>query len=162
MTVPIRWQWTRFEGLELQWLYDVLQLRQRVFVLEQGPYLDADGLDQHSWHLLGRLDAPTGDLPAGELVLYLRVVDPGHKYDEPSLGRVVSHAGVRGQGLGRVLVGEGVRRCEAAFPAQGQRISAQAHLAGFYGAFGYQPASDPYLEDDIPHLEMWRPPMENR
>jgi ElaA protein len=47
-----------------------------VFILEQGPYLDPDGLDQRSWHLLGRLGRDWNGLPAGELVLYLRAVDP--------------------------------------------------------------------------------------
>jgi ElaA protein len=159
MTPELRWTWARFEGLSLHDLYDALQLRARVFILEQGPYLDPDGKDQQSWHLLGRLAAPHGDLPAGELVLYLRLVDPGVKYDEPSLGRVVNHAALRGHGLGRRLVGEGVQRCGAAFPGQGIRISAQAHLAAFYTEFGFEPVGEPYGEDNIPHIEMLRPPM---
>ncbi|HEV8688752.1 MAG TPA: GNAT family N-acetyltransferase [Ideonella sp.] len=150
MTTPIRWQWTRFEGLTLQGLYEVLALRQRVFVLEQGPYLDADGLDQHSWHLLGRDES-------GELLLYLRVVDPGLKFDEPSIGRVVVDKKLRGTGLGRVMVAEALERCAEAYPGQANHISAQAHLAKFYGEFGFEPAGEPYLEDDIPHLEMRRP-----
>ena len=153
----IDWQWCRFDGLGLQGLYDALQLRARVFILEQGPYLDPDGLDQRSFHLLGRLKAPHGGLPAGELVLYLRVVDPGLKYTEPSIGRVVGHAALRGLGLGRTLVGEGVARCVAAHPGQAIRISAQAHLAGFYGSFGFATVGEPYAEDNIPHVEMLRP-----
>lgn len=153
----IVWQWGRFEDLGLQDLYDLLQLRARVFILEQGPYLDPDGLDQHSGHLLGRLGSDWNGQPAGELVLYLRVVDPGFKYDEPSLGRVVNHPAVRGLGLGRVLVGEGVQRAAQAWPGRANRISAQAHLGAFYGSFGYQPVGEPYLEDNIPHQEMLRP-----
>lgn len=147
----IRWQWSRFEGLSLQALYELLALRQKVFVLEQGPYLDADGLDQQSWHLLGRDKR-------GELLLYLRVVDPGLKFDEPSIGRVVIDKSLRGTGLGRVLMAEALRRCDEAWPGRGNRISAQAHLGKFYGEFGYQPVGEPYLEDTIPHLEMWRAP----
>lgn len=153
----IAWQAARFEGLSLQALYDALQLRARVFILEQGPYLDPDGLDQHSLHLLGRLAEPWAGLPAGELVLYLRVVDPGLKYAEPSVGRVVSHAALRGTGLGRALVAEGLRCADLAWPEQANRISAQAHLQGFYGAFGYAPVGEPYAEDNIPHIEMLRP-----
>lgn len=148
---PIHWQWTRFEGLTLQALYDVLALRQKVFVLEQGPYLDADGLDQHSWHLLGRDDS-------GELLLYLRVVDPGLKYDDPSIGRVVIDKSLRGTGLGRVMMAEAMRRCSDAWPGRGNRISAQAHLGRFYGEFGFVPVGEAYLEDNIPHQEMWRQP----
>jgi ElaA protein len=145
------WQWSRFEGLSLQALYDVLQLRQKVFVLEQGPYLDADGLDQHSWHLLGRDEHDA-------LLLYLRVVDPGLKFDEPSVGRVVIDKSLRGTGLGRVMMREALARCDEAWPGRANRISAQAHLATFYGEFGYAPVGEPYLEDTIPHLEMLRQP----
>lgn len=147
----LTWQWARFEGLTLQGLYDLLQLRQKVFVLEQGPYLDADGIDPHCWHLLGR-DA------GGALRAYLRVVDPGVKYAEPSIGRVVVDSVCRGTGLGRVLLAEALARCDAAWPGHANRISAQAHLGDFYAACGYQPVGEPYLEDNIPHREMWRPP----
>lgn len=154
---PIAWTAARFEGLSTDDLYDALQLRARVFILEQGPYLDPDGLDRHSLHLLGRLAAPWGELPTGEAVLYLRVVDPGLKYDEPSIGRVVVHAALRGTGLGRTLVAEGLRHTDAAWPGQANRISAQAHLQRFYAEFGYAPVGEPYGEDNIPHIQMLRP-----
>ncbi len=143
----MNWLWLRFADLGVDNLYDALALRCRVFILEQGPYLDPDGLDRVSWHLLGR-DA------AGTLQAYLRVVDPGFKYAEPSIGRVITAPEVRGTGVGRALVAEGVRRCEAAFPGQGIRISAQAHLEQLYGSFGFVRVDEPYLEDNIPHLEM--------
>lgn len=145
----LQWQWLRFEELGVHRLYAALALRSRVFVLEQGPYLDADGLDQGSWHLLG-YDA------AGELVAYLRAVDPGLKYEEPSIGRVVIAPEVRGTGLGRTLFDEGVRRCDAAWPGRTIRISAQAHLERFYNAFGFERDGANYLEDEIPHVQMVR------
>jgi ElaA protein len=153
----IRWSWSRFDDLSPHDLYDALQLRARVFILEQGPFLDPDGVDQQSWHLLGRLGQAGGELPAGALALYLRVVNPGIKYPEPSIGRVVTHLALRGQGLGGVLVGEGLERCVNQFPGRGIRISAQAHLAGFYGGFGFEPCGEPYGEDNIPHQQMFRP-----
>ena len=85
---------------------------------------------------------------------YLRIVDPGVKYTEPSMGRVITSPEVRGTGLGRQLVAEGVARCQAQWPGQGMRISAQAHLERFYGEWGFERVGEPYLEDDIPHLEM--------
>jgi len=151
MAAVVTWQWTRFEGLSLQALYELLALRQKVFVLEQGPYLDADGLDQYSWHLLGRDGS-------GELLLYLRIVDPGFKYDEPSIGRVVIDKRLRGTGLGRVMMAEALRRCDEAWPGRANRISAQAHLGRFYGEFGFVPVGEAYLEDNIPHQEMLRQP----
>jgi ElaA protein len=145
----MHWTWARFAGLTLDDLYDALALRCRVFVLEQGPYLDPDGLDRAAWHLLGRDDA-------GVLQCYLRVLDPGAKYAEPAIGRVVTSPEIRGGGSGRALVAEGVARCAAAHPGLRIRISAQAHLARFYGGFGFVVQGEPYLEDGIPHVEMLR------
>jgi ElaA protein len=147
----MHWTWTRFEQLGVQGLYDILALRCRVFILEQGPYLDPDGLDAHSWHLQGRDEA-------GVLLAYLRTVDPGIKYAEPSIGRVIAAPEVRGTGLGRRLMHEGLARCAAQWPGQGVRISAQARLRRFYIELGFEPVGDEYIEDTIPHLQMlWRP-----
>ena len=148
--LPLRWAWQRFADLGVDGLYDALALRAEVFILEQGPFLDPDGVDRHSWHLLGR-DA------TGALRAYLRMVDPGHKYAEPSMGRVVLHKPLRGSGLAHTLVAEGLRRADAEWPGQANRISAQAHLQNFYARHGYQAEGEPYSEDDIPHIQMWRP-----
>ncbi|MFN0183439.1 MAG: GNAT family N-acetyltransferase [Aquabacterium sp.] len=145
------WDWQRFDGLGADGVYDMLALRAEVFILEQGPFLDPDGVDRQAWHLLGRADD-------GALVSYLRVVDPGIKYAEPSIGRVVLKRAMRGTGAGHALVAEGVARCLRTWPGRGIRISAQAHLGTFYGRHGFVPVGEPYLEDDIPHLEMWRKP----
>ena len=145
----MNWTWHRFEMLGVGNLYDALQLRCRVFVLEQGPYLDPDGLDRVSWHLLGRDDV-------GALHAYLRIVDPGHKYAEPSIGRVITSAEMRGTGLGRVLMAEGIAGCGRCWPAQGIRISAQAHLEKFYTGLGFARVGELYGEDGIPHIQMVR------
>ena len=147
----MNWTWQRFADLGVDNLYDALALRCRVFILEQGPYQDPDGLDRQSWHLLGRDDG-------GTLQAYLRVVDPGLKYPEPSIGRVITSPEARGTGLGRRLFAEGVARCQAAWPGQGIRISAQAHLEPLYGSFGFVRVGEPYGEDNIPHLEMEKSP----
>lgn len=145
----MHWHWARFEELGVDALYDALALRCRVFILEQGAFLDPDGLDRQAFHLLGR-DA------GGMLQAYLRVVDPGAKYPEPSIGRVITAPEVRGQGLGRVLMREGLARCGRAWPLQGIRISAQARLQPFYGSLGFETVGDPYGEDGIPHVQMLR------
>jgi ElaA protein len=147
----LNWTCTRFQELGVDNLYDALALRCRVFVLEQGPYLDPDGIDRQSWHLLGRDEA-------GTLQAYLRIVDPGVKFAEPSIGRVITSPETRGTGLGRRLFAEGVARCLALWPEQGIRISAQSHLERFYGGWGFKRVGSEYLEDNIPHLEMLRRP----
>jgi ElaA protein len=145
----VNWQWSRFEALGVHALYDTLALRCQVFIVEQGPYLDPDGLDRHAWHLLGRDDA-------GALVAFLRAVDPGFKYEEPSIGRVAVAAQARGRGLGRALMEEGIVRCSTAWPGRDIRISAQARLQVFYRSLGFELMGGEYLEDGIPHLEMLR------
>jgi ElaA protein len=145
----MNWRWARFADLGVDALYDALQLRCRVFVLEQGPYLDPDGVDRQSWHLLGR----DGD---GVLAAYLRVVDPGLKFAEPSIGRVITAPEVRGRGAGRALMAEGLDGCARFWPGRAIRISAQARLERFYREFGFVRVGDDYLEDGIPHLEMLR------
>jgi ElaA protein len=145
----VNWRWCRFEGLSVHALYEALALRSRVFVLEQGPYQDADGLDQHAWHLMGHNSDE-------DLIAYLRVVDPGRKYDEPSIGRVVVAPEARGRELGRALMREGIARCRLAWPGRGIRISAQARLERFYRSLGFELVGGEYLEDGIPHIEMLR------
>ena len=147
----IHWTWLRFGSLGVDQLYDALALRSAIFSVEQAcAYLDPDGVDRQCWHLLGHDTA-------GALQAYLRGVDPGVKYAEPSIGRVLTSSAARGTGLGRTLVAEGLGRMDAAWPGQALRISAQAHLRHFYGAFGFEAVGEVYMEDNIPHIEMLRP-----
>lgn len=148
----MRFEHTDFAGLSARALYDVMALRQRVFVVEQRcAYLDADGADLRATHLCGYDDA-------GALVAYARLFGPGEKGPgRCSLGRVVTAPEVRGTGLGRALVAESLRRLDAAWgPRACVVISAQAHLQRFYGEFGFEGVGDTYLEDDIPHRKMVR------
>jgi ElaA protein len=147
------WQWARLDDLAPADVYALMALRQQVFVVEQGcAFLDADGLDTRAWHLLGWL--ALGATPV--LVAYLRVVDPSAKYDEPSLGRIVTAPSMRRVGLGRRLVTEGIARASAQYAGKPIRIGAQRYLEAFYSQFGFRTVSPPYDEDGIPHVEMLR------
>jgi ElaA protein len=151
--VVLRWHDRAFGELSVAELYAIIELRERVFVVEQTcAYLDADGLDPGSRHLWAEAPHPDDGGPAGGVLAYLRIVPAGAKYAEVSLGRIVTAPEARGTGLGRTLVGRGL----AAVGAVPVRISAQAHLERFYADFGFRRASEPYLEDGIPHLEMLR------
>ena len=150
----IEWQWSGFADLTALALYEMLALRQQVFVLEQTClYPDIDGLDPGAHHLLGwaTLDGRR------ELAASLRCLAPGAKYTEMSLGRVVTSPAARGTGLGRELVAEGIACAERLHPGHAIRIGAQAHLEGFYAGFGFVTVSAPYDEDGIMHLDMLRP-----
>jgi ElaA protein len=147
------WRWCRFEALDVFELDAIYRARQQVFAIEQQcVYLDADGFDAHSCHLA----AWSSDraLP----LAYARVVQPGHKYAEPSIGRVVTTGAARGTGLGRELVRRAIAHCTQVYPGQGIRISAQTRLERFYAEAGFAPAGAPYLEDGILHTEMLRAP----
>jgi ElaA protein len=109
-------------------------------------FQDVDGADPHCWHLLGRR--------GGDLVAYCRLVPPGVKYAEPSIGRVVTGAEARRAGLGRELMGEALARAAGLWPGTVVRIGAQRYLEKFYGGFGFVKDSEPYDEDGIMHIEM--------
>ena len=150
----IEWQWSSFAGLAVAELYEMLALRQQVFVLEQTClYPDIDGLDPDAHHLLGwrTVDGKR------ELAATLRCLAPGAKYDEMSLGRVVTSPSARGTGLGRELVAQGIACAERLHPGHAIRIGAQAHLETFYAGFGFRTVSAPYDEDGILHIDMLRP-----
>lgn len=150
--MALGWQLLHFDALGVDGLYDVLELRCKVFILEQGAFLDTDRVDQQALHLLGR-DA------SGRLQAYARLVRPGVKYAEPSLGRVITSAEARGSGFGKALVAQALRHHQAVWPGQGNRISAQARLEAFYAGFGWQRSAPDHIEDGIPHTEMlWSPP----
>jgi ElaA protein len=140
-------RWCRLEDLTGPEVHTLLAARETVFIVEQNcPYQEADQLDKNSWHLIGYNDF--------DISCYLRVVDPGYKYSEPSVGRVLTSKNFRGTGLGKKLTEVGIARTQSTFPGLGIRISAQAYLKDFYESFGFQVVSDEYMEDDIPHIEM--------
>jgi ElaA protein len=69
---------------------------------------------------------------------------------------VVTPLAFRLKGYGKVLMAEAVRRHEKLYPGRANRIGAQQRLEKFYEGFGFKTASDMYIEDGIPHVEMLR------
>jgi ElaA protein len=143
--VDLTWHDRAFEELTIDELYAIIALREQVFVVEQRcAYLDADGVDPRCRHLWAH--------DGGEIVAYLRLVPPGVRYDETSIGRVIVAQRMRGTGLGRELM----RRGLATAGAVPVRLGAQAHLEKFYTDLGFRRVSDVYDEDGIPHIQMLR------
>lgn len=144
------WRCLRLHELPPRDLQRIHIARQQVFVVEQRCiFQDADEVDEVSAHLAA------WD-PDGVLLAYARIVDPGVKYAEPSIGRVLTTAAARGLGLGRLLAWRAVDACTRAFPGRAIRISAQERLQPFYAEVGFAVVGEPYLEDDMPHVEMLR------
>ena len=148
---PVEWRWRRFDDLTVFELQNIYRARQQVFTLEQQCiYLDADGYDEPAFHLAAWAEG------VREPLAYARLVDPGWKYPEASIGRVITAAAQRGTGLGRELLRRMLAHADGVFPAHGLRISAQSRLEGFYAAEGFRIVGERYIEDGIWHTEMVR------
>lgn len=148
------WSIKAFDALTVAELYALLQLRSDVFVVEQNcVFLDLDGSDAQALHLLGQR--------SGQLMASARCFGPGVKYLEASIGRVVTHASIRGSaaagGQGHALMRQAISGLEAKWGGQSIRIGAQMHLENFYARHGFVKTGEPYLEDGIMHIEMLRP-----
>ncbi|MDP9205701.1 MAG: GNAT family N-acetyltransferase [Gemmatimonadota bacterium] len=147
------WQWSPFRELRPEDLYAIVRLREEVFIVEQQcAYHDADGRDPQAWHLLGWSDREAGR----SLVAYARIFEPGIRYTEGSIGRVVTAPKVRGTGLGRALMAEALRRLDGLAPGRTVKIAAQRRLEKFYLDLGFKTVSSPYEEDGIIHVDMLR------
>ena len=140
---------TPFHMLTLDELYNIMQLRQEVFIVEQNcPYLDADGKDFLGFHVMGKNDA-------GKLVCYTRLLPAGVSYEGYcSIGRVINASSVRRQGHGKKLMEISIREIRILFPGIPIKIGAQTYLKAFYESLGFVDLHQPYLEDGIPHLKM--------
>jgi ElaA protein len=153
-TATLHWRCARFDELSSHELYAILQARQEVFVVEQQcPYLDADGADARCEHLWAWMGDASND-SATTLAAYARIVPPGVKFAEASFGRVITTQAARGTGAGKELVRRAIERLRELYPNTPLRIAAQRYLENFYGSFGFVPVGEPYLEDDIPHVDM--------
>lgn len=137
----------RFSELSAQQMYDILQLRSEVFVVEQDcVYQDIDGHDDAAYHVLFYDDT--------SLVAYSRILPPGAYFDELSIGRVIVKGTHRSQKLGHELMKVSITFSLHAFPKSIIKISAQQYLIKFYESHGFVITGDGYLEDGIPHIAM--------
>lgn len=154
MTVPVQpnvqFRCAPLSELSTSELLEIVQARVAIFVVEQHcPYQEVDDYDAAAHHLQGRSN--------GQLSAYARIVGPGLKFAEPSIGRVIVLPEFRALQLGRALMQEAIAATERLYPGRAIRLSAQSHLQAFYGSVGFVADSAPYVEDGIPHVDMLRP-----
>jgi ElaA protein len=145
---PRRALWSELTTTEL---YGILKLRTDVFFVEQRvdeselDWRDAEPATVHYW--LER---------DGEVVACLRVLrdDEAEIQDAyRSIGRVVVHAGYRGQGLAQQLMAEAI----AEFGEESMLLHAQTYAMPLYARSGFVAVGEEYEEAGIPHTTMFRP-----
>ena len=137
----------KFDELTIVELYELLELRSEVFVVEQDcVYQDVDGKDQKALHVLGK--------KAGKIVAYTRLFNAGDYFKEASFGRVVVKDNERKYGYGHDIVKASILAIQEHFKETSIVISAQTYLKNFYKSHHFKQEGDEYLEDGIPHIKM--------
>ena len=145
----IQWSCKYFDALTPFELYDIIKLRNEVFVVEQNcVFQDADAKDQKCYHLMGLVE--------NQLAAYARLVPAGVSYEYVSIGRIVTSPAYRAKGVGKGLLVAAIDQCNLLFGEQAIKIGAQLYLKKFYEGFGFRQTSDVYDEDGIPHIMMIR------
>jgi ElaA protein len=138
-----------FKDLSVDELYQILQLREEVFVIEQNCiYNDIDGIDKNCFHLFAV------DQRAIKIIAYARLVPAGIKFEVPSIGRVICHPNYRKLGLGKALMSKAITETKELFKIDIIKISAQTYLFNFYNSLGFKAISEAYDEDGIEHVNM--------
>jgi len=136
----------QFLELNTMQLYEILQLRSEVFVVEQDcVYQDVDGKDNKAIHVLGYIN--------DKLVAYTRIFKPGAYFEESSIGRVVVRSSYRGKSYGQDIMMASIAFAKAE-KYSSIKISAQCYLDKFYNNLGFISTGEKYLEDGIPHQAM--------
>lgn len=136
-----------FEQLTNIELYEILQLRSEVFVVEQDcAYQDLDGKDEKALHIIG--------IKEGKIVAYTRCFKPGDYFKEASIGRVVVKNSQRKYKFGNDIMKASVEAIKNHYKTNLIKISAQCYLDKFYTNLGFKAIGEGYLEDGIPHIAM--------
>jgi len=136
-----------FEELSTLDLYDFLQLRSDVFVVEQEcVFLDLDSKDKDAIHIFGKKN--------NKIIAYTRIFKAGDYYKESSIGRVVVKKEERKYGYGNELLEFSIQIVRERFKTNTIKIGAQKYLKKFYENHGFRQVGEEYLEDGIVHIYM--------
>jgi ElaA protein len=145
--VPLEYSWHRLEDLRPDLLYDLLAMREAIFVVEQNCiYQELDGLDKVAWHLLVRQGV--------DVIACLRVLPPPAGKAGVRIGRVAVARKWRKQGVALAMMKLAIEKAGLDYPANDIRLSAQTYLRGFYRSLGFRVCGKEFLEDGIPHVPM--------
>lgn len=135
----------RFDELSTAELYEILKLRNAVFIVEQNcAYQDIDGLDETAYHMW--LEDENG------IAAYVRLLPPGVRFDDSVIGRVIAVR--RRSGVGSQIVRTAQSAVREVFGTDSVTIEAQVYAQEFYEKLGFVQQSDEFDEDGIPHILM--------
>ncbi len=136
-----------FQEFTTQELYDVLQFRSEVFVVEQDcVYQDIDGKDQNALHIIGYKN--------NKVVAYTRAFKPGDYCEHASICRVVVDVKERKYKYGYDIMNASIEAIQTHYKTKTIKISAQTYLKRFYNNLEFFEVGEEYLEDGIPHIGM--------
>ncbi|MEG0771416.1 MAG: GNAT family N-acetyltransferase [Clostridia bacterium] len=139
----------RFEDLTVDELYDIIKLRLEVFSVEQNcVYNDLDNNDKKAYHIYCTNDA-------GDIIATMRIADPHTRFEEVSVGRIVVKKECRKEGIAGRMINFAILFIKEVYTTKKIMISAQSRLLSFYESLGFVKNSSEYMEDDIPHIEMF-------
>ncbi|MFS8083495.1 MAG: GNAT family N-acetyltransferase [Ginsengibacter sp.] len=146
----VSWQCLHFSRLTTNQVYEILRARNEVFVVEQNcPYQDCDNKDLDAMHITGHLK--------NDLVAYSRLISPGIAFTgAASIGRILTVPNARKKEIGKALMKYSIQRCESLYQNFPIIIAAQLYLEKFYMEFKFRRSGENFLEDNIPHLPMYR------
>lgn len=143
------WILKSFSELTLDELYDIIALRNEVFICEQQCiYQDIDGLDKKTWHLFAKSEN------SQQIIAYTRLLPQDVTFSQASIGRVIVAKDYRGSGLAHELMTKAISMTLELFNTNTIKIMAQEYLVSFYQSHGFVITSESYLEDNIPHIDM--------
>jgi ElaA protein len=146
----VTWQCRDFSQLSADQIYEILRARNEVFIVEQNcPYQDCDNKDLEAMHITGHLK--------NKLVAYSRLISPDVAFPgAASIGRVLTVPNARKKELGKALMRFSIQQCETLYQNFPIIIAAQLYLEKFYMKFEFKRSGENFLEDNIPHLPMYR------
>ncbi|ASK61294.1 GNAT family N-acetyltransferase [Virgibacillus phasianinus] len=146
----MEWHLKEFKDLSNNELYGIMKARVDVFVVEQEcAYEEIDNYDQTAIHYFLTVE--------NEIAAYVRILPSHTKYEEVSIGRVLVTKNFRGNGYAKMIMKKAIQYVTDVWKVHTIKLQAQQYLHRFYSELGFLQHSDVYLDDDIPHIDMfWR------
>ncbi len=135
-----------YSELTLDQFYDIVLLRETVFIVEQGcPFHEVDAKDQMCTHAFLEDDE-------GKIVAYSRIYEDESERGAAIIGRVVVNQ--RGRGLGKKVMDLAIKVAREKYQAKKINLCGQVAVRGFYEKLGFVACSKEYMHEGRMHVDM--------